>query len=99
MKWRSRTERGKFGLILNPSGSQGDLRLGGPIGRRLQSSEVRDSGLDGRFHLSIDLASIPTPTALVSASAGETWWFQPWYRDVNPMPTSNFTSGISVTFQ
>ncbi len=31
-------------------------------------------------------------------SSGDTWNFQCWYRDNNPVPTSNFTDAVSVTF-
>ena len=31
--------------------------------------------------------------------AGETWYFQGWYRDNNPTPVSNFSDGIEITYQ
>jgi hypothetical protein len=31
--------------------------------------------------------------------AGETWNFELWYRDNNPGPTSNFSDGLTITFQ
>ncbi|MFT7170977.1 MAG: hypothetical protein ACI80K_004128 [Paracoccaceae bacterium] len=55
--------------------------------------EARGSG---RIHLQLDLADIPSPTGSVSAMAGETWYFQAWYRDLNPTPTSNFSSSTSI---
>lgn len=35
----------------------------------------------------------------VGVTAGETWHFQVWYRDLNPGPTSNFTSSATVAFE
>lgn len=31
--------------------------------------------------------------------AGETWNFRCWFRDKIPQVTSNFTGGVSVTFE
>jgi hypothetical protein len=44
------------------------------------------------------MGNIPL-TPVTSILAGETWNFQAWYRDLNPTNTSNFTDGLSVTFQ
>jgi hypothetical protein len=30
---------------------------------------------------------------------GDTFHFQCWYRDVNPLPTSNFSDAVSITFE
>jgi hypothetical protein len=84
------------GLAMNPGGSQGNLCLGGSIGRYTQS--VFDSGASGTGSLALDLANTPTPGGLVAITAGETWSFQCWFRDFNPSPTSNFTDAVSVTF-
>jgi hypothetical protein len=43
--------------------------------------------------------AIPLGTGPVAILPGETWNFQAWYRDLNPGTTSNFTDGISITFQ
>ena len=51
----------------------------------------------GKWAEPVDLTDLPPP--LTSVQAGETWNFTTWYRDVNPMPTSNFTDGVSVTFE
>ena len=37
--------------------------------------------------------------ANIAVMPGDTWNFVAWYRDVNPSNTSNFTDGLSVTFQ
>ncbi len=48
--------------------------------------------------LQVDLNAIPVNPPQ-PALAGETWNFQCWFRDNNPALTSNFTDGLSVTFQ
>ncbi|HIF40456.1 MAG TPA: hypothetical protein EYQ74_05090 [Planctomycetes bacterium] len=84
------------GFIPNPGGSQGNLCLGGAIGR--YSKSLVNSGSAGQFSLQLDLTQTPTPAGPVVIQAGETWHFQTWYRDKNPTNTSNFTDGISITF-
>ncbi len=90
-----------FGIFLTsrtqglsqPAGSQGTLCLGGSIGRF--SASVLSSGALGSFSLTPDLGALPgNPSG--PAVAGETWNFQAWYRDRNPMPTSNLTDAVSV---
>ena len=84
------------GFVANPGGSQGNLCLGGAtISRFSLLVGVADSM--GRYTVPIDLTAFPTspPRAIHS---GETWKFQVWHRDANPAATSNFTSGLSVTF-
>jgi len=84
------------GFLAFPGGSQGNLCLGGQIGRH--SKQVQTTGL-GFVDMTIDLTQLPTPGGPYSAIAGETWNWQFWYRDFNQNPTSNFTYGASVTFQ
>ena len=83
------------GFVANPGGSQGNLCLGGTIGRF--TAQVQSSGGAGTFSIPVDLGAMPPP--LGSVQPGDTWSFQAWYRDVNPTPTSNFTNGVAVTFQ
>lgn len=85
------------GFIANPGGSQGNLCLGVGIGRYVSS--IKNSGSNGEFSLALDLTQTPTPSGPVAIQAGETWYFQTWYRDKNPTQTSNFTDGICITFQ
>lgn len=82
-------------FVSNPPGSEGNLCLGGNIGR--YSKSVLNSGDSGSFSLLIDLTSMPVnpPQAVLP---GETWNFSAWYRDNNPTPTSNFTDAVSITF-
>ncbi len=86
------------GFVANPAGSQGNLCIAGaPIGRF--SMQVLDSGTTGAVAFSPDLASLPTPTGSEPALAGETRYFQYWYRDLlGGVPTSNFSSAERLTF-
>jgi probable HAF family extracellular repeat protein len=78
--------------------SDGVLCLGGSIGRYVGPGQIRNSGTTGSFALAIDLTAIPQPLGAVPVQPGETWHFQAWHRDANPMPTSNFTNGLSLLF-
>ena len=84
------------GLIQSPGGSQGDLCLGGQMGRFNQ--QVQNSGGSGEFGIAVDLTNLPPPLNHAVLS-GETWNFTTWYRDKNPHNTSNFTDAVSVLFQ
>ena len=95
----------QFGYFINsmtqgfvlPPGSQGNLCLSGSIGRYNQ--DIKNSGAGGEFSLQLDLANTPAPGGPVAIQPGETWNFQAWFRDDNPGSTSNFTDGVSITFQ
>lgn len=84
------------GFIANPGGSQGNLCLGGGIGR--YNSDVSNSGASGSFTIAVDLTSIPTPTGPTAAVAGTTRYWQVWFRDANPTATSNYTEALRVRF-
>ncbi len=82
-------------FIFAPGGAQGNLCLGGNIGRF--NNQVQSTGIFGTFGITVDLTQMPiSPPAGVQP--GETWNFTTWYRDKNPTNTSNFTDGYSVTF-
>ncbi|MGD2017333.1 MAG: zinc-dependent metalloprotease [Planctomycetota bacterium] len=86
------------GFIANAGGSQGNLCLGGSIGRYINS--VLNAGTTGTYSLQLDLTAVPQPTGFVGVTAGETWNFQSWYRDVViGIPTSNFTEAVEILFQ
>jgi len=86
-------------FVTNPAGSQGNLCLGGAIGRYVGPGQVQNSGVSGGFSLALDLTQHPTPTGPTAVVAGETWSFQAWYRDsVGGQATSNFTNGVAVAF-
>ena len=84
------------GFIVGPGGSQGNLCLGGAIGRF--SNMIMNSGAGGTYSIALDLNAVPQPSGPVAVMAGETFNFQAWFRDNNPTNTSNFTDGISITF-
>lgn len=84
------------GFVANPGGSQGNLCLGGSLGR--YNANIMNSGATGSFQIPLDLTMTPTSSGMASVAAGETRYWQVWYRDANPTPTSNFTDGVCVTF-
>jgi hypothetical protein len=87
------------GSVANPGGSQGNLCLGGAIGRYVGPGQIQNSGAGGQITLAIDNTQIPQPTGFVAVAAGETWNFQAWHRDaVGGSATSNFTDGYEITF-
>ncbi len=82
--------------MMMPANSNGMLCLGTNMGRFNQTNEIRNSGMDGAFRLVVDPDVLPfTPT--VAAQSGQTYHFQAWFRENGG--TSNFTDGVSVTFQ
>jgi hypothetical protein len=86
-------------FLPNPLGSQGNLCIGGQIGRYVGPGEIKNSGVTGAFSLLVDLTQTPTPTGFVSVTVGETRYFQVWHRDaIGGVTTSNFTNGLAVTF-
>jgi hypothetical protein len=85
------------GFIPFPGGSQGNLCLGGFIGRH--TKQLGNSGSSGVLSIAVDLANLPRPSGPYQVLAGETWNFTCWFRDKNPTATSNFSDGISITFQ
>ncbi len=88
-----------MGFTANPGGSQGNLCLGGEIGR-VVGGQIVNSGFFGSFDVQPDLTALPQPNGPVQATAGETWHFQAWYRDlVLGFPTSNFSDAWTVTWQ
>ena len=82
-----------------PPGSQGNLCLGGSIGRYVGPGQIQNSGASGSFSLAIDLTAIPQPLGSAQALPGETWRFQAWFRDAGPTATSNFTDGLGVVLR
>ncbi|GEM_PF-1499616 len=85
-------------FVTGPGGSQGNLCLGGSIGRYVGPGQILNSGTAGSFTLPIDLTQIPQPTGFVSGAVGEAWNFQAWHRDsVAGSATSNFTDGVEIT--
>ncbi|MEZ6003872.1 MAG: hypothetical protein R3F33_06760 [Planctomycetota bacterium] len=87
------------GFVPSVGGSQGDLCLGGAIGRFNRIDQVRIVPANGAWTKRVDFHDIPTPTAPVSILAGQTWCFQNWYRDHIPASTSNLTNAVEIQFQ
>lgn len=79
-------------------GSQGTLCVGPSIGRAV-GGQIFNSGATGEASVPVDLGALPTPTGSTQVQPGQTWYFQGWFRDVNPHVTSNLTDGVGVTFQ
>ncbi len=97
---------GQFGFFLasmsqgfqaGVGGSQGNLCLAGDIGRF--NMPVLNSGAAGEMVQAVNLLAVPQPQGLVAVTAGQTWNFQLWFRDLNPGPTSNLSDALSVSFQ
>ncbi len=87
------------GFVANPGGSAGNLCLGGAIGRYVGPGQIKNSGTSGAFSLLLNLTQMPQPAGAVAVTAGQTWNFQAWHRDVvGGAPTSNFTPGLSIAF-
>jgi Right handed beta helix region len=92
----------QFGLFLTSSTQgfvggvgQGNLCLGGSIARF--ASQMQSSGEAGVLAITVDTNALPFAPPL-AIQPGETWSFQAWFRDANPMPTSNLTDGVAATF-
>ena len=96
----------QFTLLINsqtpgntmPAGSMGVMCLGGTYGRYLGPGEVGRTDPNGRRTFTLDLPNTPTMTTPTAILSGETWYFQAWFRDRNPGPTSNFSNAIAVSF-
>ena len=88
------------GLVPMAGGSQGSLCLGGgqPVGRHTRPNEIGMAGARCWIDLRLDLGALPSGAGTVPVVAGETWYFQAWYRDNNPTATSNFTDAVALTF-
>lgn len=86
------------GFVPNPGGSNGNLCLGGSIGRFDDAGEIKNTGSGGTFTLDLDLTAIPRPSGSQTVIMGETWFFQAWHREPAVVGTSNFTRGLEITF-
>lgn len=84
------------GFAPNPGGSNGNLCVGGGIGRF--NAGIVNSGPGGMVSLAIDLTSIPRPMANVAVLAGDTYNFQFWHRDTAAPGFSNLSEGLEVLF-
>ncbi len=87
------------GFWAMPGGSQGNLCVFGSLGRLNGPGQIQNTGGGDTFSLALDLGNLPTATGPVAVLAGQTWYFQAWYRDQNPGPASNFTDALSLTLE
>ena len=85
-----------FSPLANGS-SDGNLCLGGTIGRYSAPMNVGNSGASGTFSLRIDLTEIPQGGPTLSVQPGQSLNFQAWHRDSSARG-SNFTNGLEITF-
>lgn len=83
-----------------PAGSLGNLCVAGGGGVGRYNASVLNSGPSGgQVTLPIDLTATPRPSGFVSISAGQTWYFQYWYRDtVGMAAVSNFSDAVGILF-
>lgn len=86
------------GFVPGAGGSQGDLCLGGTLGR--YNAQLQNSGTAGMVEIPVDLTAIPAGPSLVAAVPGATWHFQCWFRDLaGGVATSNFSDAVGVTLR
>lgn len=79
---------------------EGNLCLGGAIGRYQGPGQILQADPMGEFSLAIDLTMIPEPSQLIAAQPGDTFRFQAWHRDFGAGGnTSNFTAGVELMLQ
>ncbi|MEM9379037.1 MAG: serine hydrolase [Planctomycetota bacterium] len=85
------------GFVPNAGGSQGNLCLGGSIGRYFNA--IMSSGSSGTMSLDINVNAIPSATGFFAVTSGERLNFQWWHRDLSTSgATSNYTNGLQVSF-
>ena len=98
---------GQFGIFitsrtqLNFPLADGILCVGPSIARFQGPGQVQQADMNGEFSLTPDLTLIYETQIPVAVMAGDTWNFQAWYRDTDPMtgPTANLTDAVEVLFQ
>lgn len=86
-------------LAMPAAGSQGNLCLGGALGRLNRPGEVLQASAFQVVSLPLDLLALPQPLGPVAALPGDSWHFQFWYRDANPGPTSNLSAALWVSLE
>lgn len=83
-------------FTVSPGGSDGNLCLGGMIGR--YNSGIVSSGATGTVSLPVNLNAIPVPMGTYAVMPGDTVNFQFWHRDVGTPGLSNLSEGLEVEF-
>ncbi|MCP3916419.1 MAG: hypothetical protein GY711_12750 [bacterium] len=100
---------GRFGYFLASDGpglldlpalglSDGFFCLAGGARLGRFDGQVQSSGPAGFFSISVDLTAVPIAVDpyTLALEAGDTWYFQCWYRDVDDR--NNFTDAVFVDF-
>lgn len=77
--------------------SNGNLCLGGSIGRFNLAGQIFSTGSTGSFELVVNTTMVPEGAALRTIMPGDTWNFQGWHRDGVGLG-SNFTDGLELMF-
>ncbi|MEL6713372.1 MAG: VCBS repeat-containing protein, partial [Planctomycetota bacterium] len=81
-------------------GSVGSLCLGPNLGRYIGPGEIGVAGEAGAFELEVAPDDLRSGGSAVTATAGLSWTFQAWHRDVvGGASTSNLTSAVTVTYE
>lgn len=83
-------------FTMNPGGSNGNLCVGGMIGRF--NAGVVSSGATGTVSLPVNLNAIPAPMGAYAVMPGDTVNFQFWHRDVAAPGFSNLSEGLEIAF-
>jgi hypothetical protein len=85
-------------FVANAGGSQGNLCMGGSIGRGVGG--IVNAGATGIVNVIADLTAMPSSTGPFAVQAGDTLNFQCWHRDsVGGVATSNFSGGLQIQFE
>ncbi|MCP3916221.1 MAG: hypothetical protein GY711_11750 [bacterium] len=83
-----------LGFVPNPGGSAGNICVLGNQGRYNDPSQI---GMGPTMTLDVGTINVPTnPVPGETITAGDTWYFQCWYRDIGN--TNNFTNVVGITF-
>ena len=86
------------GFVPNGGGtSNGNICIGGVVGRYNQMGQILSTGAGGTFSLRINLPTIPQGNGNVQTMAGDSWFFQAWHRSGVGLG-SNFTDGLEINF-
>lgn len=87
------------GFIANPAGSLGNLCVVGNQARYNQPGRIFQVDAGGDGSLQVGDINVPTntnPPGGETITAGDSWNWQAWYRDIGN--TNNFTHGLNILF-
>ncbi len=76
------------------------LCLGGATGRFNQPHQILISDSLGNAQMQLDLDDMAQPTGSAIAMAGQTWYFQVWFRDSCGVPNRwGVSDALALTFE